>query len=87
MTYFLVGIFPRTGAGGIFSWGRGTFGRLGTGREDDEPFPVPVVFGDDSVNGGSEQPKFVGIAAGAYHSLALQGLISVVVRVVWFSSN
>ena len=65
----------------MFSWGRGTFGRLGTGSGEDELFPVPVEFGDasspsSSVGGESLRPRFVGIAAGAYHSLALQGLRS-----------
>lgn len=55
------------GDGRVFSWGRGMFGRLGNGSESDELFPVRVNFGD------SEQLKFVGVAAGAYHSLALAG--------------
>ncbi|CAN1218941.1 Ultraviolet-B receptor UVR8 [Linum perenne] len=50
--------------GCVYSWGRGMFGRLGTGSEQDELFPVPLIF-DKSPN------KLVGIAAGAYHSLAL----------------
>ncbi|KAK9208129.1 hypothetical protein WN944_000483 [Citrus x changshan-huyou] len=54
-----------TGDGRVFSWGRGMFGRLGNGSESDELFAVRVNFGD------SEQLKFVGVAAGAYHSLAL----------------
>ena len=40
-------------------------GRLGRDSEQDELFPVQVKF-EDSV-------KIVGIAAGAYHSLALAG--------------
>lgn len=79
-----------TGDGNVYSWGRGTFGRLGTGKEDDELSPVRVEFDtwrksettaattaaaasdDDVVQGKSERPRFVGVAAGAYHSLALQ---------------
>ncbi|GAB2223151.1 hypothetical protein Droror1_Dr00017289 [Drosera rotundifolia] len=53
-----------TGDGRVYSWGRGTFGRLGTGSDDsDLLFPVPVSAGEDV--------KFVGVAAGSYHSLAL----------------
>lgn len=48
----------------VYSWGRGMFGRLGTGSETDELFPVKIQFGDSEL-------KFVGVAAGAYHSLAL----------------
>lgn len=58
------------GDGCVYSWGRGTFGRLGTGSEEDVFFPVRIAFG--SSNGSeSERLKFVGIAAGSYHSLAL----------------
>ncbi|KAJ4787524.1 Regulator of chromosome condensation (RCC1) family protein [Rhynchospora pubera] len=68
-----------TGDGSIYSWGRGLFGRLGTGKEDDELIPAKVSFNPSSKNsaslypqvGGTNQPKFVGIATGAYHSLAL----------------
>ncbi|KAK6912749.1 Regulator of chromosome condensation, RCC1 [Dillenia turbinata] len=61
-----------TGDGRVYSWGRGMFGRLGTNSESDENIPVPVEFklGEDG-----ETPKFVGIAAGAYHSLALQEFV------------
>lgn len=54
----------------MFSWGRGTFGRLGTGSELDRLFPTKVEFksGDRS-----EKVKIVGVSAGAYHSLALSG--------------
>ncbi|XP_027354960.1 ultraviolet-B receptor UVR8-like isoform X2 [Abrus precatorius] len=46
------------------------FGRLGIGSEKDELFPVQVKFGNP--NGTEEDTvKIVGIAAGAYHSLAL----------------
>lgn len=45
------------------------FGRLGTGSDADELVPVQV-----NVRLSEEKrPKFVGIAAGAYHSLALAG--------------
>ncbi|KAF6164183.1 hypothetical protein GIB67_010153 [Kingdonia uniflora] len=62
-----------TGDGSIYSWGRGTFGRLGTGKEDDELFPVRVEFDSFAEMSKGEVTKIVGIATGAYHSLALQG--------------
>lgn len=43
------------------------FGRLGTGSEEDELFPVRVKFDFPQ----DEMVKIVGIAAGAYHSLCL----------------
>ncbi|XP_075522486.1 ultraviolet-B receptor UVR8 isoform X2 [Primulina tabacum] len=59
-----------SGDGKLYSWGRGTFGRLGTGSEADQPFPVLVkFFGSDADR--EEKLRIVGIAAGAYHSLAL----------------
>ncbi|KAI8568714.1 hypothetical protein RHMOL_Rhmol02G0222000 [Rhododendron molle] len=61
-----------TGDGNVYAWGRGTFGRLGTGSEKDELFPVRIDF--DSARYRSAQGKrlkFVEIAAGAYHSLAI----------------
>lgn len=45
------------------------FGRIGTGRESDELVPARVEF-------ESPAPRIVGIAAGAYHSLALSGYFS-----------
>lgn len=57
-----------TGDGYVYSWGRGMFGRLGTGFESDELFPVRVKFKDPKPE---KRLKFVGVAAGAYHSLAL----------------
>lgn len=60
----------------MYVWGRGTFGRLGTGLEKDELFPVRIDF--DSANYRSakgKRLKFVEIAVGAYHSLALTGLL------------
>ncbi|PRQ27534.1 putative regulator of chromosome condensation 1/beta-lactamase-inhibitor protein II [Rosa chinensis] len=54
-----------TGDGYVYSWGRGMFGRLGTGSESDELCPVRVKFKPE------KGLKFVGVAAGAYHSLAL----------------
>ncbi|KAF9613022.1 hypothetical protein IFM89_005456 [Coptis chinensis] len=72
-----------TGDGCVYSWGRGTFGRLGTGKEDDELFPVRVEF--DKTQG--DRPKFVEIAAGAYHSLALQGLVLLWLYVVVTSEH
>ncbi|PIN00281.1 putative protein, contains RCC1 domain [Handroanthus impetiginosus] len=59
-----------TGDGKVYSWGRGTFGRLGTGSEEDRHFPVRVrFFGSDDDR--EEKLKIVAVAAGAYHSLAL----------------
>ncbi|MFS7962619.1 putative regulator of chromosome condensation 1/beta-lactamase-inhibitor protein II [Helianthus anomalus] len=52
-----------TGDGNVYSWGRGTFGRLGNGSEVDEHTPVKVHF--------PSTLKIVGISAGAYHTLAL----------------
>lgn len=51
----------------MYSWGRGTFGRLGSGSESDQLFPTRVSFFEEN------NLKVVGIAAGAYHSLALAG--------------
>ena len=56
------------GDGRVYSWGRGMFGRLGTGAESDELFPVRVKLGSEE-----ENLKVVAIAAGSYHSLALAG--------------
>ncbi|KAL0012254.1 hypothetical protein SO802_007362 [Lithocarpus litseifolius] len=60
-----------TGDGCVYTWGRGMFGRLGTGSESDQLFPVRVNF--DSPGRSKQDPplKFVAVAAGAYHSLAL----------------
>ncbi|KAJ9546768.1 hypothetical protein OSB04_019311 [Centaurea solstitialis] len=54
-----------TGDGDVYSWGRGTFGRLGNGSEVDQYFPVKIEFNL------RDKVKIVGISAGAYHSLAL----------------
>ncbi|XP_050157755.1 ultraviolet-B receptor UVR8-like [Malus sylvestris] len=59
-----------TGDGFVYSWGRGMFGRLGTGSESDELAPVRIKFNDPRSEEGARL-KFVGVAAGAYHSLAL----------------
>ncbi|KAI3868875.1 hypothetical protein MKX03_036404 [Papaver bracteatum] len=67
-----------TEEGSVFSWGRGTFGRLGTGKEQDEVIPVRVEFDSSEKNRISNEnfdakkTKIVQIAAGAYHSLALE---------------
>ncbi|KAM1365013.1 hypothetical protein ACFX13_044082 [Malus domestica] len=61
-----------TGDGFVYSWGRGMFGRLGTGSESDELAPVRIKFNDPRSEEGARL-KFVGVAAGAYHSLALAG--------------
>ncbi|XP_050880850.1 ultraviolet-B receptor UVR8 isoform X2 [Lathyrus oleraceus] len=58
-----------TGDGSVYSWGRGMFGRLGLGSQKDEFFPVKVNF--ENPSGSGDCVKIVGIAAGAYHSLAL----------------
>lgn len=55
------------GDGEVYSWGRGMFGRLGTGREADEHVLTVVAAG------GRPRPRFVAVASGAYHSLALDG--------------
>ncbi|KAH1213296.1 Ultraviolet-B receptor UVR8 [Glycine max] len=55
-----------TGDGRVYSWGRGILGRLGQGSEHDKHFPVEVKFGSEE-----DSVRIVGIAAGAYHSLAL----------------
>ncbi|KAL6006111.1 hypothetical protein ACLOJK_040157 [Asimina triloba] len=69
-----------TGDGSVYSWGRGAFGRLGTGKESDELAPVRLGFDGSlkmetvSIEDGSRaRPRFVQVAAGAYHSLALEG--------------
>lgn len=61
------------GDGSVYSWGRGMFGRIGSGSEKDELFPVQLKFGNANPNGTQDTVKIVGIAAGAYHSLALAG--------------
>ncbi|XP_026447682.1 ultraviolet-B receptor UVR8-like [Papaver somniferum] len=67
-----------TEEGSVFSWGRGTFGRLGTGKEQDEVIPVRVEFDSSEKNRISNEnfdgkkTKIMQIAAGAYHSLALE---------------
>lgn len=53
-------------------------GRLGTGKDSDELVPARLDFDlkEKEMAVGLAQgapPKFVGIAAGAYHSLALEG--------------
>ncbi|KHG00395.1 putative E3 ubiquitin-protein ligase HERC3 [Gossypium arboreum] len=53
-----------SGDGYVYSWGRGMFGRLGTGSESDEIFPVRVKIQNSEL-------KLIAVAAGAYHSLAL----------------
>ncbi|GAB4854316.1 hypothetical protein Ancab_022902 [Ancistrocladus abbreviatus] len=59
-----------SGDGKVYSWGRGSFGRLGIGSQSDVFFPVPVNFNS------TQKLKFVAVAAGAYHSLALAGICS-----------
>ncbi|CAH8319801.1 unnamed protein product [Eruca vesicaria subsp. sativa] len=56
-----------TGDGCVYSWGRGMFGRIGTGGETDELVPARVEF-DSSDRTAA---RIVGIASGAYHSLAV----------------
>ncbi|XP_054788733.1 uncharacterized protein LOC129294410 isoform X2 [Prosopis cineraria] len=62
-------MFLIVGDGCVYSWGRGILGRLGRGSEEDELFPVQVKFENPNTSGDTN--KIVGIAAGAYHSLAL----------------
>ncbi|KAE8712502.1 nuclear pore complex protein Nup85-like [Hibiscus syriacus] len=52
----------------VYSWSRGMFGRLGTGSESDELFPVRVKFQESEL-------KFIAVAAGAYYNLALAGSV------------
>ncbi|XP_021819301.1 ultraviolet-B receptor UVR8 [Prunus avium] len=59
-----------TGDGFVYSWGRGMFGRLGSGAEADEFFPVRIKFNDPR-SAEERRLKLVGVAAGSYHSLAL----------------
>ncbi|XP_023729885.1 ultraviolet-B receptor UVR8 [Lactuca sativa] len=54
-----------TGDGSVYSWGRGTFGRLGSGSELDRLFPAKIEFNS------TEKVKIVQVSAGSYHSLAL----------------
>ncbi|XP_021739150.1 ultraviolet-B receptor UVR8-like [Chenopodium quinoa] len=60
-----------SGDGKVYSWGRGTFGRLGNGSQSDENHPVPIKWDNNDDLQDEKCPKFVGVAAGAYHSLAL----------------
>lgn len=58
-------------------------GRLGTGKDSDELVPVLLDFDlkEKEMAVGLAQgapPKFVGIAAGAYHSLALEGFYQLI---------
>lgn len=48
------------------------FGRLGTGAEAVELFPVRIKFNDPRST-EERRLKLVGVAAGSYHSLALAG--------------
>lgn len=57
----------REGDGSVYSWGRGTFGRLGSGSELDRLFPAKIEFNS------TEKVKIVQVSAGSYHSLALSG--------------
>ncbi|KAL1202220.1 Ultraviolet-B receptor UVR8 [Cardamine amara subsp. amara] len=59
-----------TGDGCVYSWGRGIFGRLGTGNESDELVPVRVEF-EFPDQAARDRARIVGVAAGAYHSLAV----------------
>lgn len=62
------------------------FGRLGTGKEADELKPVEVKF--ENSESQETKIKFVGVAAGAYHSLALAGfLLSLVFRTLFFPAQ
>uniref|UniRef100_A0A803LBN5 RCC1-like domain-containing protein n=2 Tax=Chenopodium quinoa TaxID=63459 RepID=A0A803LBN5_CHEQI len=65
-----------SGDGKVYSWGRGTFGRLGNGSQSDENHPVPIKWDNNDDLQDEKCPKFVGVAAGAYHSLALAGTLA-----------
>ena len=55
-----------TAEGRCFIWGRGSFGRLGTGGERDSPSPAEV-----KLPGGPERWRIITAAAGGRHSLVL----------------
>jgi hypothetical protein len=55
-----------TSEGRIFAWGRGSFGRLGTGNLKDCYNPVEVC-----LPGGPERWRVISISCGGRHSLAL----------------
>ncbi|XP_057522971.1 ultraviolet-B receptor UVR8 [Amaranthus tricolor] len=60
-----------SGNGKVYSWGRGTFGRLGNGSESDENLPVSIKLDNGKLSQTEKPHNFIGVAAGAYHSLAL----------------
>ncbi|PNX98304.1 E3 ubiquitin-protein ligase herc2-like protein [Trifolium pratense] len=62
-----------TGDGNVYTWGKGMFGRLGLGSQKDELSPIKLNFQNPNGTLGVDSVKIVGIAAGAYHSLALAG--------------
>jgi hypothetical protein len=53
------------------------FGRLGLGSQKDELLPVKLNFDNPNGDGIEDSVKIVGIAAGAYHSLALAGSVTI----------
>ncbi|CAL8461917.1 g1448 [Coccomyxa elongata] len=55
-----------TSEGRIYTWGRGSFGRLGTGTEKDYYSPVEVI-----LPGGPERWRVICCASGGRHSLVL----------------
>ena len=55
-----------SGDGRVFAWGRGSFGRLGTGDDRDRHAPVQV-----RLPGGPDRWHAVCVSAGGRHSLAL----------------
>lgn len=55
-----------TAEGRIFGWGRGSFGRLGTGFEKDCHSPVEVF-----LPGGPERWRVISVACGGRHTMAL----------------
>lgn len=71
--WYLRGVFCSwlAGNGEVYSWGRGMFGRLGTGREADAH--VPAVAAPAAVR---QRPRFTTVTAGAYHNLTLDGSCS-----------
>ncbi|GER25587.1 regulator of chromosome condensation family protein [Striga asiatica] len=70
LSFYIANKSAIVGDGKVYSWGRGMFGRLGSGSEENRQFPVRVSFyGSDDER--EDTHKIIGIAAGAYHSLAL----------------
>ncbi|WVY91708.1 hypothetical protein V8G54_037222, partial [Vigna mungo] len=78
-TLILTGDHLTSWDGRVYSWGRGILGRLGGGSERDDHLPLQVRFGSEEY-----RLRIVGIAAGAYHSLALAGSIFFLFLIVFY---